>query len=165
MKLRLLAAIWSIGLLGAGCQSQEAQGASLSLKREARDERRALYDEVELIAGSGADEDDRAHEEDARHAAEPTEPAEPAEPAEPDASIEDRVLEEMGWADDSGLCGNGVVDEGERCDYAILEGEGTCPDECDPEPGCPDETLVVRGCMTYCMQHEEPSDECLAAQP
>jgi hypothetical protein len=163
MKLRFLAAIWLIGALGAGCQSQEAQGASLSLKRAAQDEKRASRDEAELMAGSGAEEDEPADEEpaedeDARYA------AEPAEPAEPDASVEDRVLEEMGWSDDSGLCGNGIVDESELCDYAILEGEGACPEECDPEPGCPEETLVVRGCMTYCMQHEEPSDECIAAQ-
>lgn len=163
MKLRFLAAIWLIGALSAGCQSQEAQGASLSLKRAAQDEKRAADDDIEMIAGSGAEEDEPAEgedepneDEDARHA---------AEPAEPDASVEDRALEEMGWSDDSGLCGNGVVDEAELCDYAILEGEGACPDECQPAPGCPEETLVVRGCMTYCMQHEAPSEECLAAQP
>jgi hypothetical protein len=155
MKRRFLAAIWSIGVLSAGCQSQEAQGTSLSLKRAAQDEKRAPHDEIEMIAGSGAEEDEPAEEEDARHA---------AEPAEPDASVEDRVLDEMGWSDDSGLCGNGVVDDAELCDYAILEGGGACPEECEPAPGCPEETLVVRGCMTYCMQHEAPSEECLAAQ-
>jgi hypothetical protein len=155
MKLRFLAVIWSIGVLGAGCQSQEAQGASLSLKRDAANARQALYDEVELIAGSGAEED---------------EPVDEAEEAEPDAGLDERVQErledELGWSDDSGLCGNGVIDADELCDYAIMEGEGMCPEACDPAPGCPDETLVVRGCMTHCMQHEEPSDECLsAAQP
>lgn len=157
MKLRFLAAIWLIGALSAGCESQEAQGASLSLKRAAQDERRSRDDD-ELMAGSGAEEDTEGEslaEQDVRYA---------AEPAEPDASVEDRVLEEMGWSDDSGLCGNGVVDEAELCDYAILEGEGACPEECEPEPGCPEETLVVRGCMTYCMQHEAPSEECIAAQ-
>jgi hypothetical protein len=155
MKLRFLAAIWLIGALSAGCESQEAHGASLSLKRAAQDEKRASRAEVEMMAGSGAEDDEPADDEDARY---------PAEPAEPDASVEDRVLEEMGWSDDSGLCGNGVVDETELCDYAILEGEGACPEVCDPEPGCPEETLVVRGCMTYCMQHEAPSEECFAAQ-
>ena len=158
MKLRFAAIIWSIGLLSAGCQSQGTQGASLSLQREAEEQRQALYDQVELIAGSGAEEDEPEEaelEEDERRA---------AEPAEPDASVEEQVLEEMGWSDDSGSCGNGVVDENELCDYAILEGEGACPESCDPAPGCPDETLIVRGCMTRCMPHDEPSAECLAAQ-
>jgi hypothetical protein len=153
MKVRFLAIIGAMGVLGAGCQSQEAHGASLSLKRDAANARHALYDEVELIAGSGAEED---------------EPLEQEEEAEPDAGVDERVQErlneELGWSDDSGLCGNGVIDADELCDYAILEGEGMCPEECNPAPGCPDETLVVRGCMTHCMQHEEPSAECLPAE-
>jgi len=158
MKLGFYAATWSIGVLAAGCQSQGTQqGAALSLQRESQEARHAVYDEVELIAGSGAEED----EPDAAQA-EP-DPAQ-AEPAEPDASIDQRVAEEMGWSDDSALCGNGLLDEGELCDYAILEGEGTCPESCAPEPGCPDETLVIRGCQTHCMAHDEPSEECLTQQ-
>lgn len=151
MKLRFYAATWSIGVLAVGCQSQgPQQGASLSLQRESQEAKQAVYDEVELIAGSGAEED----EPDAAQ----------AEPIEPDASIEERVAEEMAWSDDSPLCGNGLLDEEELCDYAILEGEGACPESCDPEPGCPDETLVIRGCQTHCMLHDVPSEACLAAQ-
>lgn len=155
MKLRFFTIIWSIGALSSGCHSQGTRDAALSLQGEADEQRQALYDQVELIAGSGAEEDEPEPEEDERRA---------AEPAEPDASVDEQVLEEMGWSDDSASCGNGVLDENELCDYAILEGEGMCPDSCDPAPGCPDETLIVRGCMTRCMPHDEPSDECLAAQ-
>lgn len=147
MKLRVCIVIWSIGVLGAGCQSQgEQHSASVSLAREADE---AVRDEVELIAGSGAEEDEPVEDEDA---------------GEPEPSIEERIAEEEGWSDDSAQCGNGVLDGQELCDYGILEGEGACPESCDPAPGCPDETLVMRGCMTRCMQHEEPSEECLAAQ-
>jgi hypothetical protein len=151
MKLGIYAAIWLFGALALGCDSQGTQhGAALSLQREAEKAERDIYNEVELIAGSGAEEDEPADED------EPD-----AEIAEPDASIEERVAEAMGWSDDSPLCGNGVLDDFELCDHAILEGEGKCPAACDPAPGCPDETLVVRGCWTHCMQHDEPSDECL----
>jgi len=155
MKPGSYATIWLIGALAIGCESQGArQGAALSLERESQEAKQALYDDVELIAGSGAEEDAQVDEDEAD-----------AEIAEPDAgSIDERVAEETGLSDDSPLCGNGVLDDGERCDYTILEGEGKCPASCDPEPGCPDETLIVRGCQTYCMQHEEPSDECVAAE-
>jgi hypothetical protein len=153
MKLGFYSTIWLIGALAIGCESQASQGAALSLQRESQEAKRSVYDDVELIAGSGAEEDEPVDEDEAD-----------AEIAEPDAgSIDDRLAEEMGWSDDSPLCGNGVLDVGERCDYTILEGRGKCPASCDPEPGCPDETLVVRGCQTHCMLHEEPSDECLAA--
>src|SRR5688500_4163099 len=130
MKLRYSAIIWSIGVLSTGCQSQGTQGAALSLQGQADEKREALYDQVELIAGSGAEEDapEEAEPEDAE------DERRAAEPAEPDASVEEQVLEDMGWSDDSGSCGNGVLDESELCDYAILEGEGTCPESCDPPP-------------------------------
>lgn len=146
--------VWCIGVMCAGCNSQGPDASPYSLKEQAARERQALYDKVELIAGSGAEEDEPAEEET----------SDAAEPAEPDASIADRIAEEQSWADDSPACGNGELDEGELCDYGILEGEGACPERCDPLPGCPDETLVVHGCRTHCLQHEEPSEACLAAQ-
>jgi hypothetical protein len=152
MNARIAAVVWFTGVL-VGCQSQEGQlSASVSLQTQAEEQKRAIYDEVELIAGSGAEED------------EPTEPEEePAYEPEPDAgTLEERAEEEESYSDDSHMCGNGEIDEGELCDTAIVEGEGVCPDECDPAPGCPDEVLVIRGCGTRCMAETEPTEECLA---
>jgi len=129
----------------------------VSLQRRAADEKQDLYDQVDLIAGSGAEEDepvDEPADEDSARAAE-------AE-GQPDASIEEQVEEQESWADDSHLCGNGELDLGELCDIGIEEGEGVCPHRCDPAPGCPDETLVIRGCGTYCMPESEPSAACQA---
>lgn len=155
MNARIAAVVWFAGALAVGCQSQEGQlSASVSLQTQADEQKRAIYDEVELIAGSGAEEDEPAEPED--------EPAYDPEP-EPDAgTLEERAQEEMSFSDDSHMCGNGEVDEGELCDTAIVEGEGVCPDECNPAPGCPDEILVIRGCGTRCMAETEPSEECLA---
>jgi hypothetical protein len=155
MNARIATVVWLIGALAIGCQSQEGQlGASVSLQRQAEDRKRAIYDEVELIAGAGAEEDAPMEAED--------EPYEP-EPEQADAgSLEERALEDMSYSDDSPLCGNGELDDGELCDPFIVEGEGVCPEECEPPPGCPDEVLVVRGCVTRCMPESEPSEECLA---
>ena len=154
MRASFHVAIWSIGALAIGCESQGGEySAAVSLQRRADDEKREIYDQVELIAGSGAEEDEPADEVE-------DDAARTAAGVEPDASIEEQVEEEESWADDSHLCGNGGLDLGERCDIGILEGVGACPDRCDPEPGCPDETLVVRGCGTYCMPEAEPSEAC-----
>jgi hypothetical protein len=157
MNARIAAVVWFTGALTVGCQSQEGQlSASVSLQTQAEEQKRSIYDEVELIAGSGAEEDEPAEPDE--------EPAYDPEPElEPDAgTLEQRAQEEMSYSDDSHMCGNGEIDEGELCDTAIVEGEGVCPDECDPAPGCPDEVLVIRGCSTRCMAETEPSEECLA---
>jgi len=160
MRLHFHAVIWSIGVLGVGCQSQgNERVATVSLEAQAEEAARAYAaDRVDLLpaAGSGAEEDGPAEEsdEDARV---------PAETSSPDGGLE-AIEEAIRSADDSPLCGNGELDEGELCDFGILEGEGSCPDHCDPKPGCPDETLVIHGCDTRCMAEEEPSEECLAAQ-
>jgi hypothetical protein len=156
MNVRVAAVVWLAGALTVGCQSQEGQLiASVSLQTQAEERKRAIYDEVELIAGSGAEED--APEE------EPAYEPEPEPEPEPDAgTLEQRAQEEMSYSDDSALCGNGEVDEGELCDTAIVEGEGVCPVECNPAPGCPDEVLVIRGCGTRCMADTEPFEVCLA---
>ena len=154
MRASLHVAIWSIGALAIGCESQGGEySAAVSLQSRANDEKRDLYDQVELIAGSGSEEDEPVDDDAARTAE--------AE-LEPDASVEEQVAEQESWADDSHLCGNGELDLGELCDFGIEEGEGACPHRCDPEPGCPDETLVVRGCGTYCMPESEPSEACQA---
>jgi hypothetical protein len=154
MRASFHVAIWSIGALAIGCESQGSEySAAVSLQSRA-EEQREMRDEMELSAGSGAEEDEPVDDDTARMAE--------ADEVEPDASIEEQVAEEESWADDSHLCGNGELDLGERCDIGIEEGEGLCPHRCDPEPGCPDETLVVRGCGTYCMPEAAPSEACQA---
>jgi len=155
MQLRFYAVIWAMGAVVLGCQSQDGQyAATVSLQQQADSQRRSIYDEVELLAGSGAEEDQPIEPD----AAQPYEP----EPEE-EAILEERVEQAMSVADDSPLCGNGELDDLELCDPLILEGEGACPERCDPPPGCPDETLVISGCSTHCMAEDEPSEECLDA--
>jgi len=155
MKARMVAVVWSLGVLAVGCQSHEGQlTASVSLQAQAEERKRSIYDEVELIAGSGAEEDEPEQ-------AEPD--AEADEEPEADAgTLEQRAQEEESYSDDSPLCGNGELDLGEHCDTGIVEGEGVCPLECNPPPECPDEVLVIRGCGSRCMPEHEPSEECLA---
>lgn len=155
MNARIAAVIGSMSLLVVGCQSHEGHvSASVSLQAQAEERKRSIYDEVELIAGSGAEEDEPEQ-------AEPDAPFEEEAPADA-GTLEQRAEEEESYSDDSPLCGNGELDIGEHCDISIIEGEGTCPLECNPPPGCPEEVLVIRGCNTRCMAESEPSAACLA---
>jgi hypothetical protein len=163
MRLRIQALIWSIGVLSVGCQSQGVESrATVSSQAQAERAAREIYDQVELLpaAGSGAEEDEPADESDdvARQAQEAEQ-----ETSSPDGGRE-AIEELLRSADDSALCGNGELDQGELCDFGITDGVGECPDHCSPKPGCPDETLVVHGCGTRCMPDEEPSEECLEAE-
>lgn len=143
-------------VVSLGCQSQGGPpAATLSLQGQAYEAERAIYHQVDLIeaAGSGAEEDEPdASEQD---------PQSSTEAGSPDAGLEEEIAEITRLADDSPLCGNGELDEGELCDFAIREGDGACPEVCTPKPGCPDEVLVVHGCATHCMAQAEPSEECL----
>ena len=48
-------------------------------------------------------------------------------------------------------CGNGVVDEGERCDVAIGEGaSGACPGGCDDGDSCTADKLLGQACQARC---------------
>jgi hypothetical protein len=48
-------------------------------------------------------------------------------------------------------CGNGQLDDSERCDTAIPEGlSGSCPTICDDGNACTKERLVGSGCQTFC---------------
>lgn len=50
------------------------------------------------------------------------------------------------------LCGNGVVDAGERCDTAIAAGQlGACPTSCDDGDPCTADQRVGSGCTTGCI--------------
>lgn len=163
MQLRIYAVIWSIGVLVVGCQSQgEQYAATVSLKAEAEEAEHDLYYQVDRLpaAGSGAEEDEPSDEssDESDEVADET-----AETSSPDGGA-DAIDEATRFADDSPLCGNGEVDEGELCDFGITDGVGECPDHCSPKPGCPAETLIVSGCGTRCMPEEEPSAECLARQ-
>jgi len=157
MQLRFYATIWAIGVLVVGCESQSEQySATLSLQSRAEERAQAIYDQVELIAGSGAEEDEQAADDEAEEMV-------PEETSSPDGGLE-ALREATRFADDSPLCGNGELDLGELCDPFIIEGDGVCPNHCDPAPGCPAEELVVHGCGTRCMPVEEPSEECLQGQ-
>ena len=62
-------------------------------------------------------------------------------------------------------CGNGRVDELERCDVAIAQGEpGACPDGCDARDGCFVERLEGRRCGARCepveIKQAIPGDGC-----
>lgn len=62
-------------------------------------------------------------------------------------------------------CGNGRVDELERCDVAIAAGEpGACPDGCEMRAGCFQEQLEGRRCAARCEPREItqaiPNDGC-----
>lgn len=50
------------------------------------------------------------------------------------------------------LCGNGVVDAGERCDTALAAGlPGACPTSCDDGDPCTADQRVGSGCTTGCI--------------
>jgi hypothetical protein len=68
-------------------------------------------------------------------------------------------------ASGEGKCGDGNVDEGERCDTAIERGqEGACPDGCSGAEGCQRNELVGEACQARCEQREisvaKPNDGC-----
>lgn len=78
-----------------------------------------------------------------------------------DAGV-DPFEEEATLSDDSARCGNGVLDDDELCEISIPSGQpGSCPSECQPAPGCPSETMLVRSCWSRCIPDEMPSAECL----
>ncbi len=95
--------------------------------------------ESELSAGSGAERDD---------------PSRMTAPDESDLDADagvDPFTQELTLSDDSVRCGDGLLDEDELCDIAIAPGEeGACPSSCEPAPGCPEQTLLVRSCWTRC---------------
>jgi hypothetical protein len=49
------------------------------------------------------------------------------------------------------LCGNGKLDQGERCDKAIAEGAVQCPASCSGEDACAPKLLVGQDCQVQCM--------------
>lgn len=52
----------------------------------------------------------------------------------------------------SELCGNGRVDDGERCDTAISDSEaGACPSECGAADACAPKVLVGTECQVSCL--------------
>ena len=54
-------------------------------------------------------------------------------------------------SDCDALCGNGVLDDGERCDLAILTGPGACPSTCSDGLSCTTDLLTDAGtCRAVC---------------
>jgi hypothetical protein len=151
-----------VGLLSTvcvGCGSQRpdfspAEGSISTSEEAARAEEQEQDEDQEsdaarrlaLTAGSGSEED---------------EPIEPMEESDTDAGVDPDIEEQESLADDSSRCGNGILDENEMCDIGITSGEGACPERCEPEPGCPSETMVVRSCWSYCVPNEVPPAECV----
>ncbi len=50
------------------------------------------------------------------------------------------------------VCGDGVLEKGEACDTAIVEGqEGACPIVCESDDPCVTTLLVGHDCQTHCL--------------
>ncbi|MBW2731940.1 MAG: hypothetical protein JRH20_06070 [Deltaproteobacteria bacterium] len=69
--------------------------------------------------------------------------------------------------DCSPSCGNGTIEDGERCDTKISAGNpGACPQSCDDSVSCTVDTLVGSGCNVACSNakitacHMTKSDSC-----
>jgi hypothetical protein len=61
-------------------------------------------------------------------------------------------VEEAPPSDDSVRCGNGVLDSDELCDVVIPEGQpGACPTRCEQLDACHEAMLAVRTCWTQCV--------------
>jgi hypothetical protein len=77
-----------------------------------------------------------------------------AAPPRPDARVLDArpALDAPPDAMPVNLCGNGVVDLGEKCDVAIAPGDpGACPTSCDDSDLCTHDTLSGAGCQAQCV--------------
>lgn len=65
-------------------------------------------------------------------------------------------------------CGNGKLDDGERCDTAIAQGKsGACPRQCSSDDPCQARTLEGSGCNAECrvsMRGCQNSDKCCPSQ-
>lgn len=161
MPCRFVAIMGVLFTLTSGCTSQDAYTATVSLKQQAERAERAVYSEVHYVAAAGSGAEDEPIEP-------PHDPAEPEDDGEPvdypDASFEQRVREAQTFSDDSPLCGNGELDLAELCDPLITEGEGACPERCDPLPGCPAEELVVDGCATHCKPLAPAPESCFSGR-
>jgi hypothetical protein len=62
------------------------------------------------------------------------------------------------------LCGNGIVDEGEKGDPGIASAPSACPASCDDGDGCTQDTLIGESCEAEC-KHElfeqcKDNDDC-----
>ena|GEM_PF-1162414 len=86
--------------------------------------------------------------------------------ADVDGSVEDTgAVDAPDTGDKPGACGNGILQEGERCDPAIPAGShGACPTDCDDGVPCTADELVGTGCDQRC-EHTDitaplPGDGC-----
>ena len=68
--------------------------------------------------------------------------ARPDAPTPPDAPP---VIPDAAGIDASPLCGNSVVDPGESCDTAILNGAGACPADCGDGDACSTDVFLRSG--------------------
>jgi hypothetical protein len=54
------------------------------------------------------------------------------------------------------MCGNGIIESGERCDVGIAPlGAGSCPTGCDDGDPCTEEYLTNAGCQATCPAKED----------
>ena len=75
----------------------------------------------------------------------------------PDAGIDvpDAETDADGETDAGTPCGNGLLDQDERCDIAILPGlPGACPDLCGDDDPCTTHLLAGVGCLSHCLVSE-----------
>ncbi|MBU1070028.1 hypothetical protein KJ975_10720 [Myxococcota bacterium] len=75
----------------------------------------------------------------------------------PDAGVDvpDSETDADGETDAGAPCGNGLLDQDERCDIAILPGlPGACPDLCGDDDPCTTHFLTGVGCLSHCLVSE-----------
>ena len=157
-------AVWTLTLLltalsFAGCYG----GPSIDPQLEAQ--RRELSKQT-IDTQAGTDEDRQARLSDAEVEGEDAAMDEETTPAPVDNPQPPGPAATPGdggppISDDSGRCGNGVLDDDELCEIGIPEGEeGACPSECGGDE-CNPERLEVRGCWTVCLPAApDPELEC-----
>src|SRR5687767_3862050 len=67
----------------------------------------------------------------------------------------------------AGECGNGILDLGEGCDTAIVDGPGKCPTpkDCDDAQACTSDQVIGSACQQQCFNDpitapDDGSDGC-----
>ena len=148
--------VLALAAIGCGNAGPELEDTARNISRRSSELNDASAmagraSEESYAAATEADEEEEDLAEDAMAADEMAEDemAEDSEGAAAGAGAEPPPAGGL-ISDDSPLCGNGVLDVGERCDIKIEDGEGACPTSCEQPDACHAGKLVVKGCWTTC---------------